>query len=182
MPIEKSINGRIMIFGSCPRCNKEIGFRRKYDLNKVCKSCSVSKSKKGKPSPRKGTKTGKPAWNKKITDPVHRVLRSRLSRRMRHALKGRNLSKGWLSVFDILGYSPEQLKQHLESKFQVGMTWDNREQWHVDHIVPDSWFTYSSINDEQFKKCWSLENLQPMWKLENISKNNRYSGPHKEGG
>jgi len=101
---------------------------------------------------------------------------------MRHSLAGRGLSKNWLHIFDMLGYSPEQLKQHLESKFELGMTWENKDRWHVDHIVPDSWFTYSSIDDEQFKECWALENLQPMWESENMSKNNRYSGPYKEGG
>ena len=182
MSTSKSINGRIMILGLCPICSKDMGFRKKYDLDRPCRPCATRKAKSGKPSPLKGRKTGKPAWNRKVIDPIHKVLRSRLSRRMRHSLAGRGLSKNWLHIFDMLGYSPEQLKQHLESKFELGMTWENKDRWHVDHIVPDSWFTYSSIDDEQFKECWALENLQPMWESENMSKNNRYSGPYKEGG
>ena len=62
------------------------------------------------------------------------------------------------------------------------MSWDNAGEWHIDHIIPDSWFNYKSIEDQQFKDCWALNNLQPMWKLENISKGNRYSGSYKSGG
>lgn len=29
---------------------------------------------------------------------------------------------------------------------------------------------HTEINDDEFKKCWSIDNLQPMWRLENISK------------
>lgn len=77
---------------------------------------------------------------------------------------------------DVLGYSIEDLKKHLEAQFKPGMSWDNygRGGWHIDHVKPDSWFNYSSIYDENFKKSWSLNNLQPLWESENCSKNNRY--------
>ena len=29
------------------------------------------------------------------------------------------------------------------------------------------------MGDEEFMKCWSLENLQPMWAEENIRKSNK---------
>jgi len=31
----------------------------------------------------------------------------------------------------------------------------------------------SEIGDDEFVKCWSLDNLQPMWGKENISKSNK---------
>jgi hypothetical protein len=32
----------------------------------------------------------------------------------------------------------------------------------IDHIVPQSDLPYSSMNDENFQKCWALENLRPL--------------------
>jgi RNase P protein component len=165
-------------------CCLYIGFRPKYMLDRPCRSCASRIAKLGKPSPKKGIKTGKPAWNRGqfFDNPLKKIVRNRVSRRMRHALSGRNLSKNWEHVFIAVGYSIDDLMKDLESKFESGMSWDNIGQWHIDHIIPDSWFNYSSTSDEQFKQCWSLNNLQPLWRLENISKNNRYSGKPKGGG
>jgi hypothetical protein len=79
---------------------------------------------------------------------------------------------------EILGYTWEELKEHLESQFKDGMTWENYDEWHIDHIVPKSWFNIEDVHDSALKECWALENLQPLWAYENISKNNRYSGPY----
>ena len=163
----------------CPVCSIDMDFRRKSDLHKPCRSCANSISKKGKPSPMKGRKTGKPAWNTKNIDPIHKLLRNRVSRRLRHALTDRGLSKKWQETFLLLGFNVETLKTHLESKFEPGMNWSNVGEWHIDHKIPDSWFKYSSVEDDSFKNSWKLENLQPMWKAENISKNNRYSGSYQ---
>ena len=53
------------------------------------------------------------------------------------------------------------------------MTWDNYGEWHVDHIIPKSFFQFNSIDDVEFKMCWRLENLQPLWGKDNIRKNGR---------
>jgi len=79
-----------------------------------------------------------------------------------------------------LNYSLNDFIAYLESKFQPGMTWENYGQWHIDHIKPESWFNYNSFEDEQFKECWSLSNLQPLWAEQNLKKNNLYSGKFKE--
>ena len=75
--------------------------------------------------------------------------------------------------FEILNYTPEQLIEHLENKFTGDITWDNYGEWHVDHIIPISSFDIKEIGDEGFNKCWSLENLQPLWGDENIRKSNK---------
>jgi len=56
------------------------------------------------------------------------------------------------------------------------MTWDNYGTWHIDHIRPDSWFHYDSVNHEDFKKSWMLDNLQPLWAKDNLMKSNNYEG------
>lgn len=74
----------------------------------------------------------------------------------------------------IVGYDTQELKEHLENQFKDGMTWDNygRNGWHIDHKIPISLFVITSAKCKGFKKCWGLENLQPLWEKENISKSN----------
>ena len=59
---------------------------------------------------------------------------------------------------------------HIESQFIEGMNWNNRSEWHIDHIIADCLFNYSSFKDEEFKKSWSLDNLRPLWAKDNLSK------------
>lgn len=77
----------------------------------------------------------------------------------------------------LVGYTLEQLMQHLESLFSDGMSWDNYgSHWHIDHIKPKSWFLYESLEDAAFKECWALSNLQPLEASINCSKGNKYEG------
>jgi hypothetical protein len=78
-------------------------------------------------------------------------------------------------TFDILGYTPEDLMQHLEKRFYCDMTWYNYGEWHVDHIKPISSFDYESVDDIAFKECWSLNNLQPLWAKENLQKGSKFN-------
>jgi hypothetical protein len=72
----------------------------------------------------------------------------------------------------------DQLKTHLQKRFTPEMTWDNYgSYWHVDHKIPKSAFNFLSPIDIDFKKCWSLKNLQPLEAKENISKHNKLLKP-----
>ena len=51
-------------------------------------------------------------------------------------------NKSWKNL---VGYTLTELMEHLESKFQPGMTWDNDGDWHIDHILPKSSFKITSI-------------------------------------
>lgn len=83
---------------------------------------------------------------------------------------------------EYVGCSPEFLRNHIEEQFQLGMTWENYGEWHVDHIVPLSWWDFRMFPDHLFiASHWS--NLQPMWAKDNLSKHNRYaSTQNREGG
>ena len=76
---------------------------------------------------------------------------------------------------DLVGYTLRELTIHLEKEFTDGMTWMNRgkEGWHIDHICPKSAFCFRTTYDVDFKRCWALGNLQPLWWRDNIEK--RYS-------
>lgn len=69
----------------------------------------------------------------------------------------------------------EQLKQHLESKFRTGMTWDNWtiDGWHIDHIKPLASFDLTD-RKQLFEAC-NYTNLQPLWAIDNILKSDSVS-------
>jgi hypothetical protein len=69
-------------------------------------------------------------------------------------------------TFDIVGCTPQELKEHLESQFKDGMSWENRNEWHIDHIIP---LCSATTEDELYKLC-HYTNLQPLWATENIKK------------
>jgi hypothetical protein len=80
---------------------------------------------------------------------------------------------------DLVGWSVEELMGHLEARFQPGMTWGNYggdRGWQIDHIVPRNWFKIEAVGDEEFRRCWKLDNLQPRWLRDNAAKGNRYAG------
>ncbi len=100
-------------------------------------------------------------------------LKHRIANVVKDALQIRSRSK---AIFEVLGYTIDDLRCHLESKFSEGMSLDNYGEWHIDHIIPQSWLPFESLEDENFLKCWSLCNLQPLWAKDNCSKGNRYAG------
>lgn len=79
--------------------------------------------------------------------------------------------KNGISWSKILDYSFEELALHLESKFTKGMTWENygKDGWHIDHIIPKSYFKFDSKDHPAFKACWALSNLQPLWATREIA-------------
>ena len=107
-------------------------------------------------------------------------LRLTISRSINRYLKLNNSSKNGNPAWLELPYTPQQLKEHLESQFEPWMNWKNHgpvrldhKTWQIDHIVPQSALPYSSMDDENFQKCWALENLRPLEALENLRKSNK---------
>ena len=82
-----------------------------------------------------------------------------------------NTNTRYCELFD---YTIEQLQEHLEKQFTLGMNWVafRAGKIHIDHIKPQSLFDLS--NDIEYKKCWSLNNLQPLWAADNLAKSNFY--------
>jgi hypothetical protein len=105
------------------------------------------------------------------TDPTYKLI-SYFRTAIYQVLKESNVEKN-KHYFDVLQYTPEELITHLELQFKDDMSWDNYGKWHVDHIKPISSFNIVEMGDEEFMKCWSLGNLQPMWGEENIRKSNK---------
>nr|DAP16135.1 MAG TPA: restriction endonuclease [Bacteriophage sp.] len=92
---------------------------------------------------------------------------------LKHNLRSRihqAITKGWKSghTLELLGCTIEELKQHLELQFEPGMSWDNYGEWHIDHIIPCSYFDLTK--EENQRICFNYRNLQPLWASENDSK------------
>lgn len=90
---------------------------------------------------------------------------------VRDCLRGTKNNTTWKSMVD---YSIEDLKNHLESKFTKNMSWSNygKNGWHIDHIIPQYYFKYTSYKDRAFQACWALSNLQPLWATTEIAISN----------
>jgi len=46
----------------------------------------------------------------------------------------------------------------------------NSGEIHIDHIKPKCSFFYKSMDSQEFKDCWSLDNLQPLFAIDNMRK------------
>lgn len=113
------------------------------------------------------------AWYHKVkANPdfaASRALRRVLSNFMRY-LEGEKTDR----TNSILGYNAEQLKQRLECQFQPGMSWANYGDWHIDHKIPVSHFLRRGESRPHIVNA--LSNLQPLWAIDNLTKNNRWVG------
>ena len=98
-------------------------------------------------------------------------LRQNIRSLIRSSIKNGGFSKR-TKTYEILGCSFEEFKKYIESKFKLGMTWENYGTWEYDHITPVSW----AINEDEIIKLNHYTNLQPLWREENIAKSNRFSG------
>lgn len=104
---------------------------------------------------------------RRACDPMFTLI-GRMRCRVNDALRIRGFPKSGKTT-KLLGCDFETLKSHLESKFKEGMSWDNRNLWHVDHIVPLA----SAKSQEELEALFHYKNLQPLWWHENLSKGAR---------
>jgi hypothetical protein len=74
-------------------------------------------------------------------------------------------------TFDIVGCTPQELKLYIEKQFTEGMSWKNYGYygWHVDHKIP---LGSAKTEEEVYKLCY-YDNLQPLWRHENMSKGSK---------
>jgi len=114
--------------------------------------------------------------NTKTRSTPQRQLSAKMSSRICRSLQGKKKNRRWESVVD---FTLDQLKRHTERHFTEGMSWElyMKGKIHIDHIIPVSAFNFTTPEDIDFKKCWCLKNLQPMWAKENQSKKAKLKRP-----
>ncbi len=94
----------------------------------------------------------------------------KLKRRLRTRIKNAIRNKFGFSIKTeiCLGADIVTVRNHIESMFKDGMSWDNYGSWHIDHIVP---LSIAKSEEDLVALCF-YKNLQPMWAKENILKGN----------
>ena len=98
------------------------------------------------------------------------TVNERMSAGVRYSLAAGKQGSSWEAL---VGYTKDDLVAHLERQFLTGMSWDRREEFHIDHIVPLASFSFETADDPEFRAAWALSNLRPLWALDNITKNDR---------
>ena len=77
---------------------------------------------------------------------------------LNNSLRSLNKKKETTTI-KLLGYSAGDLKQHIETLFTEGMSWNNYGEWHIDHkigVINYPKDTHPSIVN-------ALSNLRPLW-------------------
>jgi hypothetical protein len=174
--IELGVSGRRNIGGKSV-ADKKYREKNKEKLNEYHKEWSKLKRKelreyhstwRGNNREHVNEKTRLWYLNRRRTDPSFR-LKCNTRTAVWTCLKERDVAK-YRSTFELLGYSLKELMTHLEALFTEGMTWDNYGEWHVDHKIPMNSFNFETTDDREFKLCWCLDNLQPLWGSDNLTK------------
>ena len=138
---------------SCAHCSKQ--FPKRTAHSKYCEDCRAQYI---------GTKLSRARRLK--TDPAF-ALRVNMGAAINKHLRTGKGGKSWINL---VGYTPCDLKRHLERQFLPGMSWENRGLWHIDHIVPLALLPADTPDHPNFHRAWALCNLRPLWKRENEQK------------
>lgn len=161
----------------CKRiADKAYGYKNKEKNKERCKQWREQNPEKARLSKKRAIDKNKEHYKtlnrekqRKYRETKHPVyLANRCRKRMKDALKGHKPRK---TTMRYVGCSNEFLKEYLQSLFTDGMTWDNYGDWHIDHIIPLSYF---DLTDEaQLEEACHYTNLQPLWAEDNLRKGAR---------
>lgn len=164
---------------TCSKCNQDMSINNfhinkntKDGYNTWCRFCQKEYDKiyyrNTKDSRKEIRKDIRRKQNERINKNPTLKLNSRMSGNIYSTLKGNKAERHWE---DLVGYTLQELKEHLEKQFDENMNWDNQgSYWEIDHIIPKNQFNYISPEDKDFKICWSLMNLRPLYWKENVSR------------
>lgn len=156
--------------------------KHKYSKNGFSLNCKECQNKIGRNSYQKRKKSKRVYEKKRRQNPNIRI-RSNISNAIYTGLKEYGSTKGYRSCLNYLGYTIKELCSHLEKQFEPWMNWNNYGKyiynkwndndrttwfWTIDHIFCQSDLPYTSMEDENFKKCWALENLRPLSAKQNL--------------
>ena len=109
------------------------------------------------------------ALEKKIKDSPWLAMNFRLRAGLSIALRAVGVKKKPGRTMVIVGRSHEQFRVHIEKQFLKGMAWENRDMWHIDHIIPIS----QAKCEQDVISLYHFTNLRPMWAADNIRKSNK---------
>jgi len=169
--------------------------QKPYGVASDCRDCRNLKLRnkyKRDPNYADTMKTRHSEYYQNNKEKVHKAANIRNKRRQKtdvlYALKKKvkrriydiARTKGWKTndkKDKYLGCSYVELKLHLESLFEEGMSWDNHttDGWHIDHVIPIS----VADSYEEARRLNHYTNLAPMWAKSNIKKGDKYEIPNR---
>lgn len=93
-----------------------------------------------------------------------------LAQRIRFALKNSQTSRAG-RTWDLLGCDEKFFRSWISHQFANGMSWENhgKNGWHFDHIIPCA--SFDLTKPEEQRKCFHWSNIQPLWAIDNMRKN-----------
>ena len=184
---------------TCSKCKEEKNIldfnksnRNKSGLRGECKQCQINYYINNSDKVRKRRKErysensdielnkNKIYYNKNKTDIIKKLkikrrtnvifkLKNNMRSRLIQFFNGYKLHKD-NKTFNIVGCSPEFLKDYIENQFTEGMSWELMGKYiHIDHRIPLS----SAKSEEEVYKLCHYTNLQPLWAEDNLSKGSK---------
>ena len=93
------------------------------------------------------------------------LAKTRFRNILSQALRRNNYGKK-SKANDILGCKWEEFKVHIEKQFLKGMSWENKSEWSIDHIIPLA----SAKSEEDVIRLNHYTNLRPLWAKDNLVK------------
>ena len=103
---------------------------------------------------------------KKRKDPTQRLI-TRHRRRIKKTLLSKNAERRH-STMELLGCSPAFYKKWIAKHFKKGMTFENANLWHIDHVAPLN--SFDLTDPEQQRIAFHYTNHRPEWAKLNIKK------------
>lgn len=140
--------------------------RREWKKTEKGKECARRSAKL--PAGRaRAKRNGKKMHAKMMADPASKMqhyLRNRFNEMLRSGTNSVRVKE--CTDFE----SADEFKEHIESTFTEGMSWDNHGHrseglWNIGHRI--SIKMYDSENNEDLKRCWSMKNMFAQWSVEN---------------
>lgn len=107
-------------------------------------------------------------WLNKIKTNSFLAMKIRVRCLISTSLRKKNYTKK-SRTHEILGCDYETFMAYLEAQFVDGMNWDNRDKWHIDHIIPLA----SAQTEEDVLRLNHYTNLQPLWAADNFAKRDK---------
>lgn len=148
----------------------------KCNICKEYKTADLFETRAGRPTSR--CRKCKNEYNRKLTkkqrdNSLKHMLKHRVISRIKWAYK----LKGWdkpKSAENVLGCTWEYYEKHILKLMKEGMTIKNKEDWHIDHILPVS----MAKTPVELNALLNYRNTQPMWKIDNIKKGSKFLCPN----
>lgn len=146
----------------CKNCKNE--FLKSSTIESYCDKCKIFRNKKQTQAAKEYIKKYR---SQKSKDFIY-VMKRRIRNTINQSIRRKKYGKESLSQ-EILGCSWEEFSLHLERQFSEGMSWDNRGEWEIDHILPLG----SAMTYDEIVALNHYTNLRPLWRDENRKKSDK---------